>query len=74
MAISGDLFGSLVSDLVPKSTRESKRQFCQLPELRVSIQQQLADLKFYKERSTYISMPSLPSKHGSVDLNDAIQR
>lgn len=48
MAISGDLFGSLVSDLVPKSTRESKRQLSQLPqlvpELRVWIQQQLAAL------------------------------
>lgn len=42
MAISGDLFGCLVSDLIPKSTRELNLQL--LTELRVEIQQQLAAL------------------------------
>ncbi len=42
MAMSGDLFGCPVSDLVPKSTEVTSLH--QEPELRFGIQQQLAAL------------------------------
>ncbi|MED6240870.1 hypothetical protein ATANTOWER_029904 [Ataeniobius toweri] len=56
-AIFGDLFGFLVSDLVPKSTRVLNLQL--LTELRVEIQQQLAALVFKKERRTFILISDL---------------
>lgn len=58
-AISGDLFGSPVSDLVPKSTRDSNLQ--SLTELRVVIQQQLATLMVKEGKKTLIS--TQPLKH-----------
>lgn len=64
MATSGERFGFLVSDLVPKSTLVSR--FQELSELRVGIQQQLRALAHVKQHT-------VNTVYTSHTLTDALQ-